>query len=146
MSDRMRAGRATGSVLLLLVLLSGLGAWNYHRNWQIEQATEGTRPYQSYAVADLEALRDAYQAELEGVRARFDAAKRERRRPTRELGSIAENVEQFQRTTRTSQTIRAAAAGVAEREKQISELDRELELRERFGVGFARHLKRLTTI
>ena len=146
MSQRATAGHATGTLLLLLVLLLGLGGWNYHRNWQIEKQTERHRPYQSYAEADVEALREAYRAELEGVRAQFDAAKRKRVRPQRDLGSISDNVNQFQRTARTSHAIRDAAASVAERQSQIAELDREIEIRSRFGVGLMRHVKRLTTI
>ncbi len=146
MSHRRRSGRASGQVLLLLALLSGAGAWNYHRNWQVEQETEGLRPYAAYARDDLVALRDAYAAELTGARDRFDRARRQRVRPQGDVGSIAENVDQFAETTRASRRIRDAAAGVAEREGQIAELDRELELRDRFGVGLMRHVKRLTTI
>ena len=140
MSARATAGHATGTLLLLLVLLLGFGGWNYHRNWQIEKQTEGHRPYQSYAEADLETLRDAYRAELEGVRAQFDAAKRKRVRPSRDLGTISDNVTQFQRTARTSHAIRDAAASVAERQRQVAELDREIEIRSRFGVGLMRHV------
>lgn len=146
MSNRSRSGRATGSILILLVLLSALGAWNYHKNWQIEQESEGHRPYKAYSSADLEALREAYSSELGGVRAEFDAAKRKRVRPQRDVGSISDNVAQFAQTTRTSSAIRDAAAGVADREGQIAELDRELEIRTRFGEGLMRHVKRLTMI
>ena len=146
MSHRHQSGRATGSIVLLLALLSGLGAWNYHRNWQIEQETEGPRPYASYASEDLRALRDAFGAEPSGERARFEAAQQQRRRPKGDLGSISGNVDQFAETTRTSRQIRQAAAGVAEHENEIAELDRELELRDRFGQGMMRHVKRLTTI
>ena len=146
MSQRRQSGRALGSILLVLVLLSGVGGWNYHRNWQIEKETEASRPFESYASADLEALRDAYAAELEGVRVQFDAAKRKRIRPQRDVGSISGNVAQFQQTTQTSSAIRNAAAGVAEHEGQISELDRELDIRERFGMGLDRHVKRLITL
>ena len=146
MPNRNQAGRATGSLILLLLLLVGAGGWNYHRNWQLEKATENTRPYESYAVADLEALQEAYASELRGVRAEFDSAKRNRARTVRDVGSIAGNIEQFQQTTRASTAIRMAAAGVSEREEQISELEREIEMRSRFGEGLGRHLKRLTAI
>jgi hypothetical protein len=76
----------------------------------------------------------------------FDSAKRRRARPVGDIGSIAGNVEQFRKTTRASSAIRAAAAGVVEGEKQITAVDRELEIRSQFGQGFARHMKRLTTI
>jgi hypothetical protein len=146
MTHRYQAGRAMGSLLLLLLVLSIAGGWNYYRNVQLEKATESNRPYRSYTVADLESLRDAYASELKGVRANFDSAKRKRARPVGDVGSIAGNVEQFQNTTRASSAIREAAAGVVENEGQIEELERELEIRSQFGEGFARHLKRLTTI
>lgn len=146
MSDRRRAGRATESLVLLLLVVTGAGAWNYHRNLQIEKETEGTRPYKSYAASDLEALRGAYGEELEGTRAQLAHAKRQRSRVSRNEGSIAKNVEQFARTARKSSNIRDAAGHVAERQRQIAELERELELRARFGQGMVQHLNRLTTI
>ena len=77
---RHQSGRATGSVLLLLVMLSGAGGWNYHRNLQLEAETEGSRPFESYSTDDLATLRDAYQSELSGVRAKFADAKSQRAR------------------------------------------------------------------
>ncbi|MEE8165961.1 MAG: hypothetical protein V3T64_10365 [Myxococcota bacterium] len=146
MPDRFRAGGALASVVLLLLVLAGVGAWNYHRNLQIELQTEGPRPYENYAQMDLKALRSAYAADLEGVRAQLVHAKQQRARVSRNLDSISTNVLQFAQTTRTSTAIRDAAAAVAERASQIAELDKELEIRARFGKGMARHLKRLTTI
>jgi len=146
MRNRHQAGRATGSLLLVLLVFGLAGGWNYHRNLQIEKATQGLRPYQGYSEEDLTALLDAYASELRGVRARYDSARRNRARPVGDVGSIAGNVEQFKQTARASSAIRTAAASVVEREKQIDELDRELEMRSRFGQGLGRHLKRLTTI
>ena len=146
MPDRLRAGGALGSAVALLLVVAAAGAWNYHRNLQIELQTEGPRPYKSYVQMDIEALRSAYAAELAGGRAPHVHAKQQRGRVSRDIGSIAENVEQFAQTTRTSTAIRDAAADVAERESQIAELDEELQMRVRFGKGMARHLKRLTTL
>lgn len=146
MGHRRQAGKATGQVLFLLVLVAAAGGWNYHRNWQLEKEREGARPFERYATADLEALREAYASELEGVQSRFDAARRQRARPQGDRGSIAGNVDQFARTTRTSRGIREAAAQLAERQEQIEQLDRELGLRSDLGEGLMLHLKRLTTI
>ena len=146
MSHRSTSGSATASVVLLLLVVSAAGGWNYHRNWQIEQQAQGVRPFESYAAADLEALRAAYQSELKTVRAQFDRAKSQRVRPKGDVGSMSGNVKQFQRTARASSAIRAAAGSVADRESQIAALDRELEIRARFGEGALRHMKRLTTI
>jgi hypothetical protein len=143
MQNRNQAGRATGFLVLLPLILAVAGAWNYHRNLQLEEATG---PYRSYSVEELTSLRDAYASELRGVRANYDSAKRNRARSVGDVGSIAGNVEQFQQTTRASQAIRTAAASVVEREKQITELDRELGTRSRFGKGLGRHMKLLMMI
>jgi hypothetical protein len=146
MSNRRRAGNTTGGAIVLLLLVAGLGAWNYHRNLQIERESEGSRPYRSYASSDLEALRSAYAMELESVRAELAQTKQRRSQISRNQGSIAKNVEQFAQTAHTSSAIREAAGNVAERESQITELDKELELRSRFGQGMQRHLTLLLTI
>jgi hypothetical protein len=146
MSDRHRTGNALTGVLFLLLLLAAAGAWNYHRNLQIEQAAAAARPYESYATADLEALRKAYVSELASVQAELAHSKSKRGEVSRNHGSIARNVEQFAQTTVTSSAIRRAAANVAERQSQIGELDTELELRERFGQGMSRHVKLLVGV
>ena len=143
---RRTAGRASGSLLFLLVLLVGAGGFNYHRNLEIERQSEGHRPYESYSTEDIQALRDAFESELVGSEAKFAAAKRQRTRPKGDLGSVSGNIQQFAQTAQTSRAIRHAAAGVAERQNELSELDRELELRANLGQGLMRHVKRLTTI
>lgn len=144
--DRRCAGFSTGSLLLMLLLLvAGGGAWNYHRNWQLEQQSDGARPYESYGASDLEALRSAYESELKRVRVHFAHAQSQRARVTGDLGSIAENVDQYARTARKSATIRAAAGEVAEREAQIAQLEKELQLRARYGQSLERHWRLLTT-
>ena len=146
MTHRHQAGRATGSFVLLLLVLTVAGGWNYHRNLQSEQATAGDRPYEGYSLGDLESLRAAYASELQGGRANFDSARQRRARSIGDMGSIAGNVEQFQKTTHASTAIRDAAASLARSQGQIEQLDRELEIRSQFGEGLVRHIKRLTTI
>jgi len=146
MPDRFRAGGALASAVALLLVVAAAGAWNYHRNLQIELQSEGPRPYKGYAQTDVETLRSAYATDLEGVRGQLVHARQQRGQISRHNGSIAGNVEQFAQTTRTSTAIRDATADVAERERRLAELDRELEMRSRFGKGMARHLKRLTAI
>lgn len=143
---RRTAGRASGSLLFLLVLLAGAGGWNYHRNLELERQSEGRRPYESYSTEGIQALRAAFESELGGSEARFEAAKRQRTRPKGDLGSVAANVAQFAKTAQASRAIRRAAAGVAEQQNEIAEIDRELERRANLGEGLMRHVKRLTTI
>lgn len=143
---RRTAGRANGSLLFLLFLLGGAGVWNYHRNLEIERQSEGHRPYESYSTEDIQALRAAFESELAGSEARFEAVKRQRSRPKGDLGSVSANVAQFAQTAQTSRVIRRAAADVAEQQNEIGELDRELMRRANLREGLMRHVRRLTTI
>jgi hypothetical protein len=145
MDKRRVAGNTMGSLALILVILVGGGAWNYHRNYQLERSSEQGRPYSGYSVREVELLRDAAAAELEAARARFERARRGRAGTARDLGSVASNVRQFDRTTRASGAIRDAAADVAERESLKAALDRELAVRSEMGAGMDIHLRRLTT-
>ena len=146
MTDRYRTGGALPVVVVLLLAVAGAGAWNYHRNLELERAADPDRRYQSYETQDVQALRDAYRSELESVRADLVRTKGQRDRRAQDTGSIAGNVEQFAETTVRSAAIREAAGDVAEREGQVEELETELELRERFGHRPTRHLKLLTNL
>ncbi|MFO0687521.1 MAG: hypothetical protein U0900_02325 [Myxococcota bacterium] len=144
--DRRRIeGGTTSSLLLVLVLLVGVGAWNYHRNFQQERASERGRPYASYSVREVQLLREAAGSELAAAKARFEKARRGRAGSARDRGSLGDNARQFARTTRASEAIRAAAADVAEHESLAAALDQELAARSELGAGMDRHLKRLTT-
>ena len=143
---RRTAGRANGSLLFLLFLLAGAGGWNYHRNLELERQSEGHRPYESYSTEDIQALRAAFESELAGSEARFEAVKRQRSRPKGDLGSVSANVAQFAQTAQTSRVIRRAAADVAEQQNEIGELDQELMRRANLREGLMRHVRRLTTI
>src|SRR5678816_3880836 len=74
MKPRRIAGNTTTSLLLLLVALLGVGAWNYYRNYQLERANEHGRPYSGYSTHEVELLRDAVAGELDATRARFERA------------------------------------------------------------------------
>jgi hypothetical protein len=144
-NPRRIAGNATTSLLLLLVALLGVGAWNYHRNYQLERANEHGRPYSGYSTHEVELLRDAVAGELEATRARFARARGHRMRSARDQGSVGDNARQFNRTTRASNAIRDAAGDVAVQESLKAALDQELTARAGAGEGMALHLKRLTS-
>lgn len=146
MKNRMQSGRATGSLILLLILVLGLGGWNYHRNWQIEKEQEGPRPYAGYSTEDLEALNAAYATDRAAMEKKLGDAKRQRGRLSREQGSISANIDQFSKTTRTSSAIRNAAGDLAERQARIQELDEELAYRASLADGMKLHWKRLVSL
>ncbi len=145
MNERRIAGNSTASLALLLLALVGVGAWNYHRNYQLERASERGRVYSGYSTHEVELLRDAASSELETARVRFDRAQGRRAGSARDRGTVAGNVRQFDRTTRASSAIRDAASDLSERESLKTALDQELSLRVGSSTGMALHLKRLTT-
>lgn len=132
-------------MLLVLILVAGVGGWNYHRNWQIDKQQERTRPYSGYQTEDLEALLDAFKSDIGTSEARLRAAKSARGRVSRGQGMIADNVDQFAATTRTSSKIRNAAGDLAVQQSQVADLEKELAYRSSFGSGMQIHLRRLTT-
>ncbi len=145
MNERRIAGNSTASLALLLLALVGVGAWNYHRNYQLERASERGRVYSGYSTHEIELLRDAASSELETARVRFDRAQGRRAGSARDRGTVAGNVRQFDWTTRASSAIRDAASDLSERESLKTALDQELSLRVGSSTGMALHLKRLTT-
>lgn len=59
MDRRRLAGSTTESLVLLLAILSGAGAWNYYRNVQLERAEARGRAFSGYSTRDVITLRDA---------------------------------------------------------------------------------------
>lgn len=145
MEKRRVAGGSTVPLLLLLVALVGVGAWNYHRNYAREQASQRGRPYAGYSTKEIELLRDAAEGELAKAQSRLVRAQRGRVRSARDRGSVATNVAQFGRVTRASDALRDATTRVAEHKSLKEALDRELSQRKGATTGLDRHLARLTT-
>jgi hypothetical protein len=146
MSERRHSGRVTFSLLFFVTLVVGVGAWNYHRNWTLERESGQLRVYAGYARQDLVALREAHDAELTRARSDFEVARRQRVRPGGDRGSVGENVEQFDATTRASRHVRETAAIVAEHVAQLEQIDRELERRSQLTSEIMLHVKRLVTL
>lgn len=132
-------------VLLLLVLLIGLGGYNYHRNWKAEQNT-GPRPFQGYEIEDLGQLRDAYDAEVAEYEQHYSAQQQKRYRAKGSKALMGERVDEFERIQHNSERLRDLGTQVAEREARLREIEKELDYRIALDTGFALHLKRLTSI
>jgi hypothetical protein len=141
----MARGREGSSKLLWVVLLGllGAGAYNYHRNYQAEAAVP--RPYSSYAVADLEALLEAYQGENRSLEQSYAAARRAGSRDARG-GLIGENVKAFEQAQRRASTHRGLGAKLSMQQAAQKEIERELALRRAHADLMKLHLKRLLTI
>lgn len=55
---------------VLLVLVAGLGAWNYHRNWSAEINRPGAGAFSHYSDFELSTLAEGYRAEIEALEER----------------------------------------------------------------------------
>jgi hypothetical protein len=133
-----------GQVFLLLILLGilvGGGTWNYKRNVQLEEAEP--RPYGSYSFEQLDALRAAYQQEVDAHTKRYRTASN-RKVKIREGGFIDEQVDEFERVQRISQNTRAIADRYAKNQVQLDEVLAEMSRRKRQSDSWKLFFKRLT--
>lgn len=94
MSKRSQAGGSVSSLLVLLVLLVGGAAFNYHRNLQAENAEP--RPYRGYSDQELDDLLAAYGDRKEQQTARYTATA-SRRVEAKGKAYFDEQVAEFER-------------------------------------------------
>jgi hypothetical protein len=132
-------------VLLLLVLglASGAGAWNYRRNVELEAAEP--RPYGSYSLQDLEALKGAYESETDKHMDHYRAAS-SRKVDVRDGGLIGAQVVEFERVQRISQGKRDIANVYAKNQVRLDEVNAEITYRAQADEGLKLHLTRLIRI
>ena len=130
-------------LLVLLLLLVGGGAWNYHRN--LARESQEDRPMRGYAEADLEKLLAAYKAEQERVARRAGATPRARQ--TAASGPlVGENVREFERVQRQSRRVRDAHGDLAETELMVARIEQELARRDQERDPMAVLIRRVTTV
>jgi hypothetical protein len=137
----LRGSSNLPTLLFLLAILAAGGAWNYQRNLKAEEAQP--RPYRSYSDENLEALRAAYQDEVDKHTARYRNAS-ERKVKVHDRGYVAANVAEFERVQRISQGKRAIADQYAKNQVQLDLVQAEIDLRASLADGWKLHLQRLT--
>lgn len=111
MSKRSEAGNGLAAVLLLLVVLVGGVAFNYHRS--LEAEAQENRPYRGYSDEELSALLGAYEGRQETQTTAYEARAGIRVK-AQGKGYFDEQVREFervQRVHRKSATARDALAG-----------------------------------
>jgi hypothetical protein len=136
-----------GSVFLLLVIVLGAigaGAWNYHRNLELERASRAARPLSGYSTEDLEALAEAYRSEVAARSARYDGAKGQRAE-ARERAYFDQQVQEFEKVQRQAGKTRDAGGELAVREAALRDVEAELATRGSDATSeWQIHWKRLT--
>ncbi len=140
----MGKGGTTLLALVLLVALGVAGAYNYQRNTAAEEQ-DAPRPYSGYSDAEIAALVEAYQGEVEALESRYDAAK-SRDFEARNGGLIDERIGEFERAQKWGASTRSMGADVAEREAVLRELRKEQSMRGASADSLEVHLRRLLTL
>jgi hypothetical protein len=127
--------KESNTALLLVVLLAliGLGAWNYHRNTAVDKSVK-PGPYAGVPTKDLDVLKAAYQSEIDALKARGGTGLRASARETTNVGN---GVREFERVQRREQRTRAAGYEISEREGAIKAIEQEKSLRAASGEGGA---------
>jgi hypothetical protein len=118
---KKKSGR-TFLLTLLLALLCGLGAWNYQRNVEAEEAVP--RPYRSYSEAQLEQLIAASRVSLESLAARYEKVSG-RSIEARDRGFVGDQIKEFERVQSMSRSVRALGYEISESEGLLRELEAE---------------------
>ncbi|MEM7412859.1 MAG: hypothetical protein AAF430_21685 [Myxococcota bacterium] len=123
----MASGKAKSTLLQLLVLLAilaGGGAYNYHRNLDLEQAEQ--RPYRTLSDADLATLLAATEAESERLDGRYEQARGQgASRATGQAGFQA-----FESAQRRGRAVREMGYQASEMGASLAELRSETARRE----------------
>jgi hypothetical protein len=132
--------RRLALLAVVLAALGGAGFWNYQRNLAQEEAQAG--PYRAYADAQLAALAEAYEGEIETHQRRYEAAKGA---PSPEARGrlLDEQVRDFERANARGRAIRAAGGDLAAREATLREIRKEQARRSEDPTQVL--LRRLTT-
>ncbi|HXK26106.1 MAG TPA: hypothetical protein VMS55_25790 [Myxococcota bacterium] len=121
----------TGLLLVVLLALVGLGAWNYHRNVAVERSVK-PGPYASVPTKDLDVLIAAYRSEVDALKARGGTGLRATAHSTSGVGN---GVREFERVQRTTQKTREAGYEISEREGAIAAIENEKSRRAASGEG-----------
>jgi len=141
---RTQMGSSIPQLLLLLVLLVGGAAFNYHRN--LEAEAQEDRPYRGYSDQQLEDMLQAYEGRKEQQSARYESTAG-RRADARGKAYFDEQVQEFERVQKVHAArdrARDQLAGTqvvvkkirAEQTKRASEADKlMLHLRRAFSVN-----------
>jgi hypothetical protein len=129
-----------GMLVVLLAALAGGGYWNYQRNLAKEEQEKG--PYASYSTEQLEALAQAYQAEIKTAGGRY-ASEKGVRHEARDRQYADEQIKEFDKASQRGQAIRNAGGALAMKEASLRDIQQELGTRG--AGGYEVHMRRLLT-
>jgi hypothetical protein len=134
-------------VLIGLVVLVVGGAYNYHRNQDLDEDL-AFRPYRGVASADLAVLAQAYEEELEGLHRRYETFGEplDAEDPSSDPGVVV-RLSDFERSQRVNERRKGLHRKILDREIELETLQTEQRIR-RQGLDreWKRILRRATTL
>ncbi len=142
MAERAQAGGGVAGLFLILLLMVGGLAFNYHRNVQAEAQED--RPYRGYATEDLESLLAAYEGRQGAQSARYEAAAG-RRAKAEGKAYFDEQVREFERVQRVHRRAAERRDQLAGTQVVVKQIKKELAKREGEGDALALFMKRAFT-
>jgi hypothetical protein len=141
--SRSEAGGSVVTLLLVLAILVGAGAWNYRRNAAAEE--DVYRPYRGYSDEAIADLIDAYEGQHEQRSKRFETAAKHDVN-VEGKAYFGEQVQEFERVQRLSQNKRALRDGLAESQTSLKLLQDESAMRAKERRKLARFFERLLSV
>ncbi len=130
------------SLLVLLLIVGGAGAWNYDRN--LKKESQVPRPWRSYETEDLRSMVQAYEKEIDQFSKGWDKA-RSQRTTASGRGHVDDRAREFDRIYARGKAVRDLKGKLADHEVVLGEIQEELRLRERDGDAMKVHMRRLFT-
>ncbi len=139
---RRSLGNALPSLLMLLALIGGVGAWNYHKNVALDE--QEYRPFRRHSDEALHQLIDAYENERdEDKKAYLEISGRRASAKTKPM--LDEQVAEFERIQRHGLRTRELRNAVAGHQATLKELKKEASRRNLDADNFRRILRLATT-
>ncbi len=142
MRERAQAGNGVAGLFLILLLVVGVGAFNYHQNLQAE--AEEDRPYRGYSDEELEALLGAYQGRKDAQSARYEASAG-RRVNAQGKAYFDEQVQEFERVQDVHRRAAVRRNELAGTNVVVKQIRKEMKKREAESDKFALFMKRAFT-
>jgi hypothetical protein len=143
MTRRSEAGSSVVTLLVLLLILAGAGAWNFRRNLAAEEAEY--RPFRGHSDEAIGQLMAAYEGQHEHDTARYQAAA-DRKVNVHGKDYFGEQVEEFERVQRLSKNTRALRDELAESQATLKLLEEERSKRAQERQKLQLFLKRVFTL
>jgi len=143
MHERAEIGNSVSSLLLLLALLVGGAAFNYHRNLEAEKGAD--RPYRGYSEQQLADMLGAYEGRKDRQSERYEATT-SRRAEAQGRAYFDEQVREFERVQQVHKAKAAARDQLAGTQVVVKQIRAEQARRDSERDKFMLFLRRAFSV